>query len=271
MSNRTMLFCAIAAVLLVTWRPAAGQWVNQPTRGMPRTADGKPNLTAPAPHTGDGKPDLSGVWQPVADGTDKAGGVEGIVAPRYLIDITRDLKPEEVPFQPWAAALYKQRNDNFRRDNPLIRCLPAGVPRLIAYTHPYKIVQTPELIVILYEAATMFRQIFLDGRQLPKDPQPSWMGYSVGRWEGDVLVVETIGFNDKTWLDGSGHPHSEEMRLSERFTRRDFGHLDIAVVIDDPKTYTKPLTYVQPQVFMADTELIEFVCAENAKEIVRPR
>jgi hypothetical protein len=271
MSNRTLLSCAIAAVLLVTWRPAAGQWVNQPTRGIPRTADGKPNLTAPAPRTGDGKPDLSGVWQPMADGTDKAGGVEGIVAPRYLIDITRDLKPEEVPFQPWAAELYKKRNDNFRRDNPLIRCLPAGVPRLNAYTHPYKIVQTPELIVFLYEAATMFRQIFLDGRELPKDPQPSWMGYSVGRWDGDTLVIETVGFNDQTWLDGSGHPHSEDMRLTERITRRDFGHLDVAIVIDDPKTYTRPLSYVQPQVLLADTDLIEFVCAENAKEIVRPR
>ena len=238
---------------------------------MPRTADGKPNLTAPAPRTGDGKPDLSGVWQPVADGTDKAGGVEGIVAPRYLIDITRYLKPEEVPFQPWAAALYKQRNDNFRRDNPLIRCLPAGVPRLIAYTAS----------VQDRADAGADRDPLRSGDDVPSDfprrpavaeiPQPSWMGTRSGDGKGDVLVVETIGFNDKTWLDGSGHPHSEEMRLSERFTRRDFGHLDIAVVIDDPKTYTKPLTYVQPQVFMADTDLIEFVCAENAKEIVRPR
>jgi len=145
------------------------------------------------------------------------------------------------------------------------------VPRLNAYTHPYKIVQTPELIVVLYEAATMFRQIFLDGRQLPKDPQPSWMGYSVGRWDGDTFVIETVGFNDKTWLDGSGHPHSEDMRLTERITRRDFGHLDVAIVIDDPKTYTKALSYVQPQVLLPDTDLIEYVCAENAKEIVRPR
>lgn len=272
MSNlQALAVGAIAAVLLVSSKPAAGQWLNQPTRGIPRTADGKPDLTAPAPRAADGKPDLSGVWQPAADPTGSAGGVEGIVAPRYLIDVTRDLKPEEVPFQPWAAALYKQRNDDFRRDNPLIRCLPAGVPRLIAYTHPYKIVQTSELIVILYESATMFRQIFLDGRQLPKDPQPSWMGYSIGRWEGDVLVVETIGFNDKTWLDGSGHPHSEEMRLTERFTRRDFGRLDIGVVIDDPKTYTKPLSYVQPQMLLPDTDLLEYVCAENAKEVVRPR
>jgi hypothetical protein len=209
------------------------------------------------------------VWQPAPDPTDSSGGVEGIVAPRYLVSITRDLKPGEVPFQPWAAALYKERNDNSRRDNPLIRCQPAGIPRLNAYTHPYKIVQTRELIVVLYESLTMFRQIFLDGREHPKDPQPTWMGYSVGRWDGDVLVVETVGFNDKTWLDGAGHPHSDAMRVTERFRRRDVGHMDIDIVIDDPKAYTKPLRYVQPQVLLPDTDLIEYVCAENVKPIVR--
>jgi hypothetical protein len=262
---------AMAAVLCLTCTPIAGQWLNQPTRGIPRTADGRADLSAPVPRTADGKPDLSGVWQPAADANDPAGGVEGIVGPRYLVDVTRDFKPGEVPFQPWAEALYKQRNDNFRRDNPLIRCQPAGVPRLDAYTHPYKIVQTPELVVVLYESSTMFRQIFLDGRQLPREPQPSWMGYSVGRWEGEALVVETIGFNDKTWLDGSGHPHSEEMRLTERFTRRDFGRMDIAITVDDPKAYTRPLSYVQPQRLLPDTDLIEYVCTENAKDVVRPQ
>lgn len=134
-----------------------------------------------------------------------------------------------------------------------------------------KIVQTPELIVVLYESLTMFRQIFLDGRELPKDPQPAWMGYSVGRWEGDVLIVESSGFNDNTWLDGAGHPHSEAMRLTERFKRRDVGLMDIEIVIDDPKAYTRPLQYVQPQRLLPDTDLIEYVCAENAKEIGRPR
>ena len=258
---------ASAAVLSITWTSASGQWLDHKTRSIPRDADGKPNLTAPAPRTADGKPDLSGIWQPARDPTGTPGGVEGVVGPRYLIDITRDLKPEDVPFQPWAEALYKQRNADSRLGNPLIRCLPAGVPRLNAYTHPYKIVQTPELVVILYEAATMFRQIFVDGRELPKNPQPNWMGYSVGRWEGDVLVVETIGFNDQTWLDGSGHPHSEDMHLTERFTRQDFGHMDIGIVVDDPKAYTRPLTYVQPQVLLPDTDLLEYICAENAKPI----
>src|SRR5688572_13511121 len=192
--RRTSLVRVAAAFLCVMCTPVAAQWLNHPARGLPRNPDGTANLSAPVRRTLDGRPDLSGVWQPAADATDPAGGVEGVVGPRYLIDVTRDFKPEDVPFQPWAEALYKQRNANFRRDNPLIRCLPAGVPRLDAYTHPYKIVQTPELIVVLYEAATMFRQIFVDGREHPKDPQPSWMGYSIGRWDGDVLVVETVGF-----------------------------------------------------------------------------
>ncbi len=261
------LICAVVAAVCLLGAPVAAQWLNQPTRGIPRNADGKPDLSAAAPRSVDGRPDLSGIWQPAAEPDGQAGGIEGIVAPKYLIDITRDLAPGDVPFQPSAEALYKQRNANSRRDNPLVRCLPAGVPRLNAYTHPYKIVQTPELIVVLYESLTMFRQIFLDGREHPRDPQPSWMGYSVGRWDGDTLVVETVGFNDKTWLDGSGHPHSDAMRLTERFKRRDFGHMDIEVLIDDPKAYTKPLMYTQPQALLADTELLEYICAENLKEI----
>jgi hypothetical protein len=259
----------VAAVLILTCVPVAAQWLGYPTRGTPRKADGTPDLSAAAPRTRDGRPDLSGVWHPAADPAGKPGGVEGIVAPRYLIDIMADVKPGDVPLQPWAADVYKRRNDNFRRDNPQIRCLPAGVPRLNALTHPYKIVQTPELIVVLYEMQTTFRQIFLDGRELPRDPQPSWMGYSIGKWDGDVLVVETSGFNDQTWLDGSGHPHSEAMHLTERFSRRNMGQMDIEIVINDPKAYTRPLRYVQPQILMPDTDLIEYVCAENAKEIVR--
>jgi len=180
-----------------------------------------------------------------------------------MIDITRDLKREQVPFQPWAAALHKERIANSFKDNPMLQCLPAGVPRLDAYTHPYKIVQTPGLIVILYESMTIFRQIFMDGRELPKDPQPTWLGYSIGMWEGDTLVVHTTGFNDATWLDGSGHPHSDAMHLVERFRRRDMGHMDIQITIDDRKAYTKPLVYTQNQELLPDTELIEYICNEN--------
>jgi hypothetical protein len=254
------------ALLLVVSGTASGQWLGYPAKNVPRNADGSPNLSAPAPRTANGRPDLSGIWQPTADPNDKAGGIEGIVAPKYLIDIMRDLKGA-VPFQPWAEKLYQERQANKLRDNPMIKCLPAGVPRLDAYTHPYKIVQTADLIVILYESQTMFRQIFTDGRSHPTDPEPSWLGYSIGRWEGDVLVVETTGFNDKTWLDGFGHPHSEAMKLTERFRRRDFGHMDIDITIDDPKAYTRPIRYVQPQRLEPDTELIEYVCNENAKPV----
>ena len=271
-NRRAALSClALSVVFAAVVAPLAGQWVNHPTRGLPRTADGKPDLAAPAPRSREGRVDLSGIWLSEPDPNGTRGGIEGIVAPRYMVNIMADLKPQEMPFQPWAEALFKQRAANLLRDNPMIRCLPAGVPRLDAYTHPYKIVQTPELVVILYESQTMFRQIFVDGRELPKDPEPSWMGYSVGRWDGDVLVVDTVGFNDQTWLDGLGHPHSEAMRLTERFKRVNIGRLEIEVVIDDPKAYTRPLKYMQPQALLPDTELLEYICAENAKSIGPPR
>jgi hypothetical protein len=261
-SRRTL----VAVALLLLAASAQAQWLGYPAKNIPRLADGKPNLSAPAPRTSDGKPDLSGIWQPTTDPTDAAGGIEGIVAPKYQINIMRDLKGA-VPFQPWAAELYQARQANKLRDNPMIQCLPAGIPRLNAYIHPYKIVQTQGLIVVLYESQTIFRQIFTDGRPHPTDPEPSWLGYSIGKWEGDTLVVETVGFNDKTWLDGFGHPHSDAMKLTERFRRSDFGHMDIEVVIDDPKAYTRALRYVQPQLLQPDTELIEYICNENAKPV----
>lgn len=248
---------------------ASGQRLLDPAAGgaeLPQTVSAKSAVPARIPRTVAGKPDLSGIWKPALDPTSVAGGIEGLHTPRYMIDIMVDLKASEVPFTPWAAAIYKQRNDDLRRENPLIRCLPAGVPRLNAYSHPYKIVQTPDLIVVLYESLTMFRQIFLDGRALPKQLQPSWFGYSVGHWEGDVLVVESAGFNDRTWLDGAGHPHSEQMRLTERFRRTDLDRMDIEIVINDPKAYTRPLKYVQPQTRLPNTDLLEYIC-ENAKAV----
>ena len=259
-----MMRAMLAAVAVLLALPASGQWLGYPAKNIPRNADGTPNLSAPAPRTANGTVDLSGIWLPTADPNDQAGGVEGAVGPKYLLNVMRDLK-DAVPFQPWAADVFKQRQANKLRDNPMIQCLPAGLPRLNAYTHPYKIVQTAGLIVVLYESQTLFRQIFTDGRAHPKDPEPSWLGYSVGKWDGDTLVVETVGFNDKTWLDGFGHPHSDAMKLTERFRRRDFGHMDIEITIDDPKAYTKPIRYMQPQLLQPDTELIEYICNENAK------
>ena len=248
---------------------AAAQWPNRESPRVPRTADGTPNLAAPPPRTPDGRVDLSGVWEAMPDPGGKPGGIEGIVAPRYLQDVTRDAPARATLMLPWADALYKARAANQFLDNPQIRCLPSGVPRVHALTLPYKIVQQPELVVLLYENGTLFRQVFLDGRRHPADPQPTWMGYSVGRWDGDALVVETVGFNDQTWLDGTGHPHTERMRLTERFLRRSVGRMDLEITVDDPGTYIQPIRYVQPQALLPDGELIEYVCAENVKPLRR--
>lgn len=259
MKNRGLVLAVLLAV------PLAGQWIDYPAPGIPRTASGKPALAAPMRHMSDGTPDLSGIWQ--ADSVaDVSKGANGETLPKYFLDITRDLAPSDVPFQPWAAALYQQRSANFAKDDPISRCLPLGVPRADADAVPFKIIQTRGLIAILQEGDASFRQIFLDGRPLPKNPQPSWRGYSVGQWQRDVLVVETIGFNDQGWLDAFGHPHSDALRVVERFHRRDFGHMDIQITIDDPKAYRSLLTYTQSQRLTPDNEILETVCNENERD-----
>jgi hypothetical protein len=250
----TTILGAAAAVVLLTFVPAKGQWLKYPTPGIPRTPDGKPDGAAPTPRTAGGKPDLSGLWQP------NAGG--------YQINVTADLSPSD--FRPWAAALTKRRVDNFEfaTENPVALCLPPG-PAVRAMTAMVKIVQTSSLIVMLYESGILDRQIFMDGRTLPEDPNPTWMGYSVGRWDGDALVVESAGFNDKTWLDLTGHPHSEELRVTERFTRRDFGHMQLQMTIDDLRAYARRFTVPVDLQFVGDTELLEEVCNENERETAR--
>jgi hypothetical protein len=228
----------------------SAQWVKYPTPGIPRLPDGKPNLAASAPKTADDKPDLSGTWM-------TRGG--------YTVNIAKDLKPGEVPFQPWAEALYKHRLSNEGKEDPQGRCVLSGVPREDVVPYPFKILNSDGMIVILYEALHSYRQIFMDGRALPKDPNPAWMGYSIGHWDGDTLVVDSAGFEENNWLDNGGHPGTEAMHLTERFRRRDFGHIDLQLTIDDPKAYTKPWS-VNLQLTMIDTELIEYVCNENEKD-----
>ena len=238
---------------LMTLVPASAQWLKYPTAGMPRTPDGKPNLSAPAPKTADGKADLSGLW--------KANNG------KYLFNLAADLAPGEAPFQPWAAEVYKQRVDNLGKDRPSARCIPHGVPDEVAVAgYPFKILQTPGLVIILYEEFEHFRQIFTDGRALPKDPNPTLLGYSIGRWEGDDLIVDTAGFSDVSWLDDPGHPHTEALHVTERFHRPDFGHLEIRVTIDDPKTYTRPWSANESFTFLPDTEILENIC-ENEKDV----
>lgn len=237
-------------VLSVSLSPLTAQWPNRPTPGVPRTPDGKANLTAPVPGTADGKPDLSGVWR---------------IRKSHLLNAAPDLKPGEM--QPWAAALYKQSGDNFRNDTDGINCLPPGPKASITNGggYPMKIVQTPGLVVVLYEYQTLFRQIFIDGRPLPDDPNPTWMGYSVGHWEGDTLVVNTAGYNDRTSLDLGGHPHSEALRVTERFHRSDAGHMDFAVTIEDAKAYSRSWTLPVDLDLIPDGELIEYIC-ENERD-----
>lgn len=242
---------AIAFCILTAAAPLAAQWPAHPSAAIPRLPDGKMNLSAPTPKTPDGQPDLSGVW---------------MTNPGYVEDLAKDLKPGDVSFQPWAATLYKHRVDTQSKEDPQARCVLSGVPREDVVPYPFKILNSPGTIVILYEALHSYRQIFMDGRALPKTPNPTYMGYSIGHWDGDTLVVESSGFVGDNWLDNNGHPGTEALRLTERFHRRDFGHIDLGVTIDDPKAYTKPWT-VNLVLTRADTELIEYVCDENEKDV----
>jgi hypothetical protein len=243
---RTVIAVSLTAIVLRAQAP----WLQQKTPGIPRKADGKPELSARAPRSADGHPDLSGVWR-IA------------VSPGYVANIAADLKPGDV--QPWAQALYQNRAENLGKDDPwTVKCLPLG-PRHITNGGLARLIQTPGLIAILYEDLA-YRQIHMDGRTLPKDPDPSYMGFSVGHWEGNTLVVESTGFKDTTWLDMGGHPHTEALRVTERFQRRDLGHMDLRVTIDDPKAYTKPWTLAASINLVPDTELLESVCAEDEKD-----
>jgi len=250
--NGNKMRTTLAIIVCVMSAPLSAQWLNYKAPGIPRLPDGKPNLVAPAPKTPDGKPDLSGVWL-------TRGGYTG--------NIAKDLKPGEVSFQPWAEALYKHRVETNGKDDPQAYCVLSGVPREHVEPYPFKILNTDGMVVILYEALHSYRQIFMDGRPLPKDPNPTWMGYSTGHWEGDTLVVESAGFVDNNWLDNSGHPGTEAMHLTERFRRRDFGHIDLQLTINDPKAYTKPWSVNLELNLEPDNELIEYACDENEKDL----
>jgi hypothetical protein len=222
---------AMAALLLISSRPAAGQ-------------------TKPAPRTADGKTDLSGLWSPDRN---------------FIYDIASALKPgEALPLQPWASKLAK---DRMSKDDPEANCLPAGVPRMAPY--PWRILQTSTLAYFLFEGNIhSYRQIFMDGRVHPKDPNPTWYGDSIGKWEGDTLVVDTVGFNDKFWFDFAGHPHTEKLHVIERFRRPDFGHLEFEVTIDDPGAYTKPFKLFGHSTLETGTDILEYICNENNQDVI---
>jgi hypothetical protein len=240
---------ACAAALVFAAASADAQWLKQKTAGIPRTADGKPNLTAPAPRTHEGKPDLSGLWRYVPD---------------PYTNVAADLKPDDV--KPSVVELYKQRMEDLGKDDPsTFRCLPSGPRVLFAPAGYVRVIQTPTTIAMLYEDL-IYRVIFMDGRELPKDPNPSYMGYSVGRWDGDTLVIDSLGFNDATWLDFVGHPHTEALRMTERIKRGSFGRLDVEVRLDDPTLYKRAWTVPVHAEIVPDTETLEYVCNENQKD-----
>jgi hypothetical protein len=230
--------------------PLSAQWLQHPTPGLPRTADGKPNLSAPTPRTADGKPDLSGLWNKIS--------------PKYSRNVAADLKSEEI--QPWARTLVDQRREDLGKQYMNVICVPLGPGYATSAdstgSEMVKIVQTPSLLLMLNPDLT-YRQIYLDGRELEAKPSPNWMGYSVGHWDGDTLVAESFGFNDRTWLDHDGHPHTEALRMTERYHRRNVGNLDVEITLSDPGAYSRPWTVSVRAELAADTEMLEWVCNEG--------
>jgi len=266
------------------------QWPDYKTSGVPRTPEGKPILDGPTPKTPDGHPDFSGVWAlrggPGGPGGGAGrGGQKGGPKGQPPADAPPAPPPpppsgppvasfknigqgfkEGLPLLPWAADLLTKRKAENSKDNPDAHCLPLGLMQLHMHPQPRKIIQTPGLMLILYEAQAGVRQIFMDGRSLPNnDPQPWWYGYSIGKWDGDTLVVETTGFRDDVWLDIDGTPLTSTGKLTERFRRPNYGTLEIDVTVEDPKVYTKPYTVRVNHRIMPDTDLIEFICGENEK------
>jgi hypothetical protein len=262
---------------------ANAQWLNYPEPGTPLTTNGKPDLSAKTPHAPNGKPDLSGVWgiEPAAEGeieklygsaiANGPGVVDGDdirAQNKYFLNLFIDFKPGEEPIRPEAAAQAAKLRQAGSDANSPAHCLPFGMPQRYFNVRPFKIFQTPKELAIFYELDGAFRQIHTDGRKLPVDPFPSWVGYSTGKWEGDTLVVDSAGYNDKTRLPG-GYIHSEAMRIQERFHRRDFGHMDMQVTVDDPVTLTKPVTVKFTEVLIPNSDILEYFCAEGERDSAR--
>lgn len=266
----------LIAIAIVVALPStvAAQWPVYDTGTVPRTASGEPDLDAPAPRMPDGKPDFSGTWRNTLGQLDEDRFPAPIRTPQsegiptglqQFGDISAGLEGG-LPLRPWAAELKAQRVADLSRDNPDAHCLPMGNMQFHTHPQPRKMIQTPDLLLILYEGNAGIRQIFLDGRPLPEDPQPWWYGYSTGHWEGDTLVVETTGFRDGGWLDINGSPLTDQGRMIERYRRLDYGRLEIEVTVDDPKAYTRPWTVTVRQLIEPDEELIEFICNENERD-----
>src|SRR6516165_393259 len=270
----------LCVVPLFATEPADAQWLNYPDARIARSANGQAILTAPMPRTSDGKPDLSGVWHVQAEPLEEkrrrlgpeygqifAVGMEPTTTSMYATDVLLDYKPGEIVMAAEAEALYQRRRQG-QELSPTTHCLPAGVPRATLLSEAFKIVQTPGLTLVIHELDGFPRQIYTDGRPLPKKIAfPSFLGYSIGRWDGETFVVDTIGFNDKTWLDGRGHPHTEDMHITERYGRRDVGHLDVEITISDPRSYNKPFSFKVTHLLEVDSDIVEYFCNEGEQDL----
>ena len=266
-----MSVACLATALVVLSSSASAQWTKYPTPNVPKNSAGQPDMNAPPPKTADGKPDLSGLWRGGGGGLARGRGAAPEAPPPSgppvagFANVGQNIK-EGLPFTPFGAETLKTRQAGNSKDNPEAHCLPMGIVQLHTQGAPRKFIQTPRELVILYEASSERREIFTDGRPLPSDdPQPWFNGYSVGRWEGDTLVVETVQFRDNGWLDINGSPLTDAGKVTERFRRPTFGRMEIDVTIEDKKAYTKPFTVRVNQQLMLDEELIEFICLENQR------
>jgi hypothetical protein len=276
-----LMAVAVALGILAASGTVAAQWFKFPSPGAPRTAKGEVDLSAPTPRLANGRPDLSGVWMTaepacVIRGLMPVSALRKLIPPtltcpvrtasfsRQSINLGIDM-PEGLPYQPWLAKLVDERTANQAIDDPHIRCLPDHFIRAYGLPHYLKFVQTPGLLVMLNEYNGVYRQVFSDARPLPEDPNPSWQGYSTATWDGDTLVVDSVGFRDDLWIDWGGSVITSAARVRERIRRPDFGHLEVEVTVDDPKAYTRPWTVTLRQLFGADTELIDEICAEGEK------
>jgi hypothetical protein len=259
---RRFVVLALAAVVM----PLSAQWIHYPSAGLPRTPDGKPNLNAPAPRTADGHPDLSGIWDIEHNRPCPPGGCDDMLIGQEFLDIGWGVKGG-VPYQPWALDAKKQRAATLYKDDPQTHCMPVGIVRSLTTPLFRKFVQAPGVLLILSERDVNFRQIFTDGRPLPADPQPTWDGYSSGKWDGDTLVIESTGFRDDMWLDRGGSPLTSAGKITERYRRPTVGQLEIQITVDDPKAYTKPFTFTLNHHLLPDTELLNYVCLENEQDV----
>lgn len=268
--SRLVFSCAVVLGALLLSLPSLAQWIGYPTADVPRRADGSVDMTAPAPRMPNGRPDLSGIWisDRTPEGEETPSDVFDLPSSRFMADMGVDM-PNGLPYQDWQLPIVAERTANKAIDDPHIRCLPDNFIRAYGLPHMLKFVHSPDLLVVLNEMNAGYRQVFVDGRDLPDDPTPSWQGYSSAQWSGDTLVIDTIGIRDDTWIDWNGSVVTETARVREEISRPDFGHLEVRITVDDPRAYTEPWSVTLRQRIVIDGELIDEICLENEQFVER--